>query len=295
MRKYRAAGLVLITLVLGACGQQDASTESEQGLGIPIYETESSPGGGPGMEDNVADSLSAPDLEESLEESNSANVLDAGNEGQSESPAVGSPCDNAYLEALQNLLFYQQLPLGQEAENIPVTVYFAIQDIDGDGREELLIDYQGSVMASIQEMVYDYDESKGELYREIWDFPDIMYMSNGYARSDWSHNHTRSDFWPYNLYRYNSSTDQYELTFIVTAWDKELSETDAQGNSFPDAVDASNAGRVYMIEDGLTGEISAPMDTADYEKWYADTLGEYANDPTVVEWQLLAEENLRNK
>lgn len=175
-----------------------------------------------------------------------------------------------------------------------MTVYFAVQDIDGDGREELLINYPGTMMATIQEMVYDYDESKGELYREIWDFPEIQFMASGYARSDWSHNHTRSEFWPYNLYRYNSGTDQYESAFIVTAWDKELSETDAQGNFFPDAVDTSNAGRVFMIEDGLTGEVTGPMDTADYEKWYSDTLGESADNPTVVAWQQLTEENLRN-
>ncbi len=440
LRKYGAAGLIMMALALSACGQQDVQPEVMQELGIPITETDSFVGGAEVREDSAADSLSAPDMEQSSEENIPASVPGAGGEGQSSSqlggsqqnfstndslqpeytiswkvtdycypstpcglsqsevdiligseiiytpesftcnqrviegeefgyvysfydsleeyeqefrvsvsdwfaggdvgmvksghltimedifgdnfifmeeqpdkmminyygvlflavrqqasagPAVDLPPDSAYREVLNNLLYDYQLPLGQEAENIPVTVYFAIQDIDGDGRKELLIDYQGSVMASIQEMVYDYDESKGELYREIWDFPDINYMANGYARSDWSHNHTRSDFWPYNLYRYNSSTDQYELAFIVTAWDKGLSETDAQGNSFPDAADISNAGRVFMIEDGLTGVVTGPMDTADYEKWYSDTLGKYADDPTVVAWQLLTEENLK--
>lgn len=205
-----------------------------------------------------------------------------------------SPRDSAYKEVLNNLLYDYQLPLGQEAEKIPVTVYFAIQDVDGDGREELLIDYQGSIMATIQEMVYDFDESKGELYREIWDFPDIQFYAGGYARSDMSHNHTRSDFWPYNLYRYNSGTDRYELAFVVTAWDKALVETDAAGNPFPDAVDVSGTGRVFMIEDGGTGQVLGPMDTADYEKWYSDTLGKYAENDTAVVWQLLTEENLKN-
>ena len=201
--------------------------------------------------------------------------------------------DSAYREALNNLLLYNQLPLGQEAD-IPQTVSFAIQDIDGDGREELLLNYQGSIMAAIQEMVYDYNESKGELYREIWDFPDIKFYGSGYALAEWSHNQTLSEFWPYNLYRYNSGTDQYEPVYAVTAWDKALSETDASGNPFPDAADVSGAGRVYMIEDSATGQISGPMDTADYEKWYSDTLGKYVRDNTVVVWQLLTEENLRN-
>lgn len=213
-----------------------------------------------------------------------------------QAPAVlpaESSRDSAYREALNNLLLYNQLPLGQEAD-IPQTVNFAIQDIDGDGREELLLNYQGSIMASIQEMVYDYNESKGELYREIWDFPDIRFYGSGYALAEWSHNQTLSESWPYNLYRYNSGTDQYEPVYVVTAWDKALSETDASGNPFPDAADVSGAGRVYMIEDSATGQVSGPMDTADYEKWYSDTLGKYARDNTVVVWQLLTEENLRN-
>lgn len=204
-----------------------------------------------------------------------------------------SPRDSAYREALNNLLLYNQLPLGQDADT-PQAVYFAIQDIDGDGREELLINYEGSMTASIQEMVYDYDENKGVLYREIWDFPDIEFYANGYARSDMSHNHTWSDFWPYNLYRYNAATDQYELAHVVTAWDKALVEKDADGNPFPDAVDVSGTGRVFMIENSAAGQVLGPMDTTDYEKWYSDTLGEYAQNDTVVAWQLLTEENLRN-
>ena len=208
--------------------------------------------------------------------------------------AAVTPRNNAYKDALNNLLLNYQLPLGEDGTGISETVYFAIQDIDGDGREELIINYQGSIMARIQEMVYDYDESKEELYREIWDFPDIQFYANGYARSDRSHNHSRSDFWPYNLYRYNSGTDQYELAYVVTAWDKELSETDAEGNLFPDAVDVSGMGRVYMVEDSAAGQASEPMDTADYEKWYGDKLGEYVKNNTVVVWQLLTEENLGN-
>lgn len=208
-------------------------------------------------------------------------------------PATQSSRDSAYREALNNLLYYNQLPLGQDSD-IPQTVYFAIQDIDGDGREELLINYEGTMMAATQEMVYDYDENKGVLYREIWDFPDIMFYGNGYARSDMSHNHTWSEFWPYNLYRYNGGTDQYELAYVVTAWDKALVKADGDGNPFPDAVDVSGTGRVFMIEDSAAGQVLGPMDTADYEKWYSDTLGEYAQNNTVVVWQLLAEENLRN-
>ncbi len=208
-------------------------------------------------------------------------------------PATQSSRDNAYREALNNLLYYNQLPLGQDSD-ISHTVYFAIQDIDGDGREELLINYEGTMMAATQEMVYDYDENKGVLYREIWDFPEIMFYGNGYARSDMSHNHTWSEFWPYNLYRYNDGTDQYELAYVVTAWDKALVKADTDGNPFPDAVDVSGTGRVFMIEDSTAGQVLGPMDTADYEKWYSDMLGEYAQNNTVVVWQLLAEENLRN-
>lgn len=216
------------------------------------------------------------------------------NEEPQVGPAIGSSRDKAYLEALGDLLFYNQLPIGQEAEDISVTVHFAIQDIDGDGRDELLIDYQGSMMATIQEMVYDYDESKKELYREIRDFPDILFYANGFARADWSHNHTRSDFWPYNLYWYDSGADQYELAYVVTAWDKELSETDSEGNSFPNEADISGTGRVYLIEDQRTGEVLKPMDVTEYDKWYADLMGESAPEEITIGWQLLDEVNLNH-
>lgn len=85
IRKCGAAGLILIALVLGACGQPDITTESIQSLGIPISETENSPGGGPGAEDSVVDNLSAPDLGES----SSAYTPNAGNGGQ----AAGSQQD----------------------------------------------------------------------------------------------------------------------------------------------------------------------------------------------------------
>lgn len=221
-------------------------------------------------------------------------VFLAAREQASDGSAAVSPRDRAYGEALSNLLLYNQLPLGQDSGDMPEAVYFAIQDIDGDGREELLINYGGSMMATIQEMVYDYDGGKGELYREIWDFPDIKFYVSGYARSDMSHNHTRSDFWPYHLYRYDSGTDQYELAFTVTAWDKELSETDSDGNSFPDEKDVSGTGRVYLTTDCGTEETWEPMDVTEYDQWYAGLIGEDGAAELVIEWQLLDEVNLKS-
>lgn len=47
-----------------------------------------------------------------------------------------------------------------------------------------------------------------------------------------------------------------------------------------------------IVEDSGTGQASGPTDTVDYEKWYLDTLGEYAQDNIVVPWELLSKGNL---
>ena len=213
-------------------------------------------------------------------------------------PAVttGSARYDAYLNALKDMLFYLKLPLceSEEWEYFPVPIYFALQDIDLDGREELLIDHQGSIMATVCEMVYDYDEAKDQVYEEISNFPQISFYTNGYARADWSHNQTRSDFWPYFLYQYDPNSDRYEYVAMVRAWDKELSETNEEGSVFPDEVDSSGTGRVYLIEDLRTNQELEPMDVTEYDKWYTDMIGQDTLQEISIEWQLLDGASLKS-
>lgn len=213
-------------------------------------------------------------------------------------PAVttGSERYDAYLNALKDMLFYLKLPLceSEEWEYFPVPIYFALQDIDLDGRVELLIDHQGSIMATVCEMVYDYDETGGQVYEEISDFPQISFYTNGYARADWSHNQTHSEFWPYCLYRYDSGSDRYESIAMVSAWDKELSETNYGGSVFPDEVDSSGTGRVYLIKDLRTNQELEPMDVTEYDKWYTDMIGQDTPQEISTEWQLLDGASLKS-
>lgn len=54
----------------------------------------------------------------------------------------------AYADVLRNLLYNGSLPDGGEAE-LPITEYtqFAISDVDGDGKEELVLLYDPGVVA----------------------------------------------------------------------------------------------------------------------------------------------------
>ena len=48
---------------------------------------------------------------------------------------------------------------------------FAVADIDGDGREELIVCYANASMAGMMEIIYDYDPVLGELKREFTEWP----------------------------------------------------------------------------------------------------------------------------
>ena len=82
---------------------------------------------------------------------------------------------------------------------------FAVTDIDGDGREELIISYANASMAGMFEVIYDYDPKTEQLRQEFLQFPSIAYFDNGVISAQASHNHSRGmDFWPIDLYRYQA-------------------------------------------------------------------------------------------
>lgn len=96
--------------------------------------------------------------------------------------------------------------------------HFAVTDIDGDGREELIVSYLNASMAGMKEMIYDYDPVLGELKRELTEFPALTYYDNGIIKAEASHNHTCGiDFWPFGLYRYAPESDTYVRIGYVSA------------------------------------------------------------------------------
>ena len=169
------------------------------------------------------------------------------------------------------------------AENL-LTENFAICDVNGDGKNELITQRNNIYMAGQAERVYDADGN--EL---LWDFTRNAYYDNGYVTAGWSHNQGVSGdrLWPYTLYRYDSSAGKYVLEASVDGWDKSIRDTylsyDETIIPFPEDVDKDGDGFIYYIitEDGGYAPVyGEPMDYADYALWVARYQGANRVDVT---------------
>ena len=130
---------------------------------------------------------------------------------------------------------------------------FAIIDIDGDGRDELIFNFNNTYMAAMQEIIYDYDEKNDILRTELEDiFIITKHYSNGYVKEEASHNHTcdpeTRGTWPYFLYEYDAETDRYVNTGNVQCWDKLVFPTNYEGEAFPDEFDADGDSLLFFVD-----------------------------------------------
>ncbi|MDE6846934.1 MAG: hypothetical protein K2J99_14390 [Lachnospiraceae bacterium] len=153
---------------------------------------------------------------------------------------------------------------------------FAILDVDGDGRQELIFNFSTSNMAGMCEVVYDYDAEKDILREELVAWVNTTYYSNGLVKVSDSHNHGKDPeakgIWPYTLYQYDASNDSYQLQYHVTSWDGQNNIED-----FPSELDIDGDGVLYYtLEDGRTTEDPdvQPMDRQEYDNWVKEILPE---------------------
>lgn len=204
-------------------------------------------------------------------------------EPTAEAPAAQSEyaakAEAAYKAAVEKLVNDKVYPDGEETGfeedgsfgDMEANKY-AIADVDGDGKEELIISFTTAPVAGQAERVYGYDEAAGALKQELNEFPQVTYYTNGIAEVGWSHNQgwAGDRLWPYSLFFYNADKDEYEMRYSVDAWDKALADKDADGNPYPADIDKENAGYVVILTEGTeTRYISA----SEYETWRSDTLG----------------------
>ena len=128
-------------------------------------------------------------------------------EAQSET-AAGQTRDRqavkaAYVQVLEDLLQNYNLPgigaveqpMADEDENL-----FAVQDVNGDGSDELIIRITNTTMAGMLEAVYGFDEDSKTVRLEYTGFPDLDYYDNGIVKDYSSHNQGLAGrFWPFTL------------------------------------------------------------------------------------------------
>ncbi len=170
---------------------------------------------------------------------------------------------------------------------------FAICDVNGDGKNELIIQRNSTYVAGQVERVYSANGN--ELLAE---YPMTTYYDNGYVAAGWSHNQgvAGDKLWPYTLYRYDSSAGKYVQEAAVDGWDKSLRDTclsyDETIIPFPEDVDKDGDGFVYYIiteAGGYAPVYGEPMDYADYALWVSRYLEANVID---VPYYPLTEENI---
>lgn len=197
------------------------------------------------------------------------------------------PARKAYAAALKELLDSGVLPDGteaapgylgsvQERENMAKN-QFSVYDVDGDGREELVLLYTTTSIAGMTGFVYDWDEETGELREQFIGFPAFTFYHSGALQVGWSHNQGKGgDFWPYTLYSYDKETDAYMEIGSVDAWDQSQ-----WPEGYPADIDRSGSGFVYFIYEDMASEWDkiASVDAADYHAWLDPYLGEKGQRP----------------
>ena len=198
-------------------------------------------------------------------------------------------------EILWNAYLKGELPDGSKLDWTSVEEaaenHFTVTDIDGDGRQELLLFWTEAYMAGNQCVIYDYHD--GVLWKQGQFFPSLRFYDNAAIEEDWSHNQCLSGrFWPHYAYRYNPQSDLYEQVGFVEGWDKRV-----VSEGFPDDIDADGDGLVYDVRPadadwtiGSRYELERMMDGPAYEEWRQS----YLNGSQEVEIGLipLTEENI---
>ncbi len=202
----------------------------------------------------------------------------------------------SYTSILEGIYYNHTFPDGQPCDSDDKDAIalnqFSIFDIDRDGKEELIITYTNACMAGMVELIYDFDNNTKIANEEFREFPALTYYDNGIIEAEWSHNQgLAGDFWPYTLYQYDSQTDQYVNVGMVDAWDRSLSETDYNGDPFPEESDTDGDGIVYYIMQDGEYKLEHPVDWAEYEKWRDSYMGN--GKEVLVPFVYLTEENIK--
>lgn len=170
-----------------------------------------------------------------------------------------------YVEILSHIYYQHRLIDGTDlmwTDDVAVNQY-AICDFDGDGREELLFSSNASSPTIMGGIMYDYNPVTEEIKEEYVTSIVGIFYDNGVIKQNVLHNHgLGSEFWPYIIYEYDISADEYIIVGQVTTWEKGYREHDDVGNPFPDEQDVDADGIIYYIFDDET-----PYTKQEYEEW----------------------------
>lgn len=192
-----------------------------------------------------------------------------------------------YMEILEMIRDEGRDPNGREYESNADWNFenncFAILDVDRDGRQELIFNFNESFMGAMCEVVYEYDEETDTLREELVEWVSTEYYSGGLVKVECSHNHGRDPEgrgeWPYSVYEYDPETDSYRQIYMMDPWDGRIHEED-----FPDELDTDGDKLLYCVtvENGSTAAGTAAdgqvmiFDQDEYEAWAEELMPEWS-------------------
>lgn len=286
-RSFKKQGIVILcaaSMLLAGCGGKDSGTEQ---LDIePIEQTDGERGNisADGAEISEWEAEDAPDS------ADAEDAADSDEENAKKTQVLyAAQVRHYYGGILSQIIAARQLPDGElDTSSLDAGFgemrdnHFAVTDIDGDGREELIISYANATMAGMMAIIYDYDPAVGELKRELTQWPSLTYYDNGIIKAEASHNHTHGEFWPFALYQYETESDSYKQIAYVHTWDKEISDV-YEGQPFPDELDTDRDGTLFNISEGAEATYEYEdykYNQADYEAWYSGMM-EGANEVSI--------------
>lgn len=292
MKRFLTLLLCCCLLSLTACGGPPAPGSDGPSKPEPVQEQEA-------PADEAPETPAQEEPQEEPQEAPEPEEVPAEPAESPEAPAQEdrAPMLAAYQGALETLLSEHRFPEDTESRTFfgdtPSGDQFAVFDVDGDGREELILTYTDTSMAEMEIGIYGYDAEEDCLVQELAAFPMLTFYDNGVIQADWSHNQgLAGEFWPYTLYQYDKDADCYNPVGMVDAWDGTMFPEDFEGNPFPEEVDVSHSGSVYYIMDYGTYETDHPVDEGEYQSWREGFL-QGAGELTVP-YQDLTEENISN-
>lgn len=230
--------------------------------------------------------------------------------GQPETPDLSSPAPSdstasplaleAYRAAMEAIYYDHTYPNGDPVD-VPEFAqmennHFAIFDVDGDGRDELLYENGDATTAGMMTSVFDCMPTADgtKLFFELTGYVGIDFYDNGAAVIFASHNHGlagNAEFWPHSIYTYDPGQDGYTMAAYIDAWDGVTFPNDFGGTPFPDDVDQDGDKVVYWISYPGEEVTKDWLDGPAYQQWRDGYLGGATR--LELPWQNMTEENIK--